>query len=445
MTNSGSWLKNRNAERTCLLLTGLIMAFLFSKMFSVLQRDFAEVKTRLANGTMINLNDDKPGERMKEVLEKGMYFEDPKDISFIATTVAAAKKRGTEINNAGTLNKAHYLVNADEAFSQGGVSFKKRVELSRDLLGFSKDDSMSFTKEMQHPMQVAAQTGVGLGTGTISGTVKNHSDHPVQGALLRLRLLVPQDNTDAFGDDDNDIIQFKNGVRKVLYRDTTKKLQLLSFNAYARTDAAGNFLFSGLPVNKSYDLLPLQPGYEFGPSKGVEKLDGSAAFHFVQSPHTLKLFSTQDFNNLKKEKAFIVRTPEEVTYWFRIIVITFFASFLLLHLLLSIRSPGADQLLLPLLMILTGLSFIALFSLQDPLRDRFLVKSSFIYFCIVMCAIAAFQFINLKKFTPDSGFFRLFIFKNERSAANGWPWAVAAMGLLGLTILFGTGPEGSGV
>ena len=154
MTNSGSWFKNRNAERTCLLLIGIIMAFMFWKMFSVLQRDFAEVDTRMAKGTMINLNDDKPGERMKEVLEKGMYFEDPKDISFIAATVAAAKKPGTEIDNAGTLNKAPYFVNADQAFSQGGASFKKRVELSRDLLGFSKDDSTSFEKEKKHPLQV---------------------------------------------------------------------------------------------------------------------------------------------------------------------------------------------------------------------------------------------------------------------------------------------------
>src|ERR1019366_6895965 len=123
----------------------------------------------------------------------------------------------------------------------------------------------------------------------------------------------------------------------------------------------------------------------------------------------------------------------------------FFATFLLLHLIISIYSPGADQLLLPVIMILTGLSFITLFSLQDPLRDRFLVKSTFIYFCIGMGAILMFQFVNLKKFTPDSGLFRLFIFKNTRKAANGWPWALAAMGLLCLTILFGTGPEGSGV
>ncbi len=98
----------------------------------------------------------------------------------------------------------------------------------------------------------------------------------------------------------------------------------------------------------------------------------------------IRLFSAKDFNTLKKEKAFIVRTPEEVTNWFRIIVIVFFSSFFLLHLIFSIRSPGTDQLLLPVIMILTGLSFITLFSLQDPLRDRFLAKSTFIYFCIGM-------------------------------------------------------------
>ncbi|MGH2565325.1 MAG: FtsW/RodA/SpoVE family cell cycle protein, partial [Ginsengibacter sp.] len=105
----------------------------------------------------------------------------------------------------------------------------------------------------------------------------------------------------------------------------------------------------------------------------------------------------------------------------------------------------ADQLLLPIIMILTGLSFLTLFSLQDPLRDRFLAKSSFIYFCLGIAGIIILQFINLKKFTTDSGLFRMFIFKNNRSAANGWPWALGALGLLLMTIVFGSGPQGSGV
>jgi cell division protein FtsW (lipid II flippase)/cell division protein FtsI/penicillin-binding protein 2 len=422
------------------------MALLFWKMFSVLQRDFAEVDSRLDNGTMINLNAGKPAEAMIQLLKKGMYFEDPKDIAFIAATVAAAKSTDSNIDNIGTLNKKPYFVNADDAFSKGGKSFRKRAELSRDLLGFSEADSTSFEKEKSHPIQVSSQTNINLGTGNISGVIKNQHGQPATGVLLRLRLLVPQDSiAAAANNDDNNIIQFRDGVRKIFTRDSANKLQLLSFNAYARTDASGNYIFSGLPENKSYEILPLHPGYEFGRSKGVEKLHGNASFNFVESPHMMRLFSAKDFNTLKKEKAFIVRTPAEVTDWFRIIIITFFASFLLLHFIFSIRLPGPDQLLLPVIMILTGLSFITLFSLQDPLRDRFLVKSTFIYFCIGMAAILAFQFINLRKFTPDSGLFRLFIFKNNRKAANGWPWALAAMGLLCLTILFGTGPEGSGV
>ena len=81
-------------------------------------------------------------------------------------------------------------------------------------------------------------------------------------------------------------------------------------------------------------------------------------------------------------------------------------------------------------MILTGLSFITLFSLQDPLRDRFLVKSTFIYFCIGMAAILILQFINLKKFTPDSGFFRLFIFKNNTESSERLAVGAGSNGLI---------------
>ncbi|HEV8084691.1 MAG TPA: FtsW/RodA/SpoVE family cell cycle protein [Chitinophagaceae bacterium] len=447
MPHLSPWFSNRKLERLCLLLIGIIMGFLFWKLFSVLQRDFAEVNTRIENGTMINLNAGKAAESMKDLLKKGLYFEDPKDIAFIAATISAIKDTGSVIGNIGTLNKKRYFVNADEAFSKGGKSFKRRVLLSRNLLGFSEGDSVTFEREKKHPLAVTYQTNVDLGKYNIAGTIKNQDGQPASGVLVRLKLLVSQDSSAASDQDEDEknIIQFKNGIRKIFIPGPAKSPELLSFNAYARTDASGKFIFSGLPENKSYEILPLQPGYEFGRSQGIEKLQREATFSFVQSPHMLKLFSARDFNTFKKEKAFIVRTPEEGTNWFLIIVITFFSAFLFLHLVFSIHSPATDQLLLPVIMILTGLSFITLFSLQDPLRDRFLVKSTFIYFCIGMAAMLVLQFINLKKFTPDSRFFRLFIFKQNRKAANGWPWALAAMGLLCLTILLGTGPEGSGV
>ncbi|MEP6948520.1 MAG: FtsW/RodA/SpoVE family cell cycle protein [Ginsengibacter sp.] len=447
MASLVTWYSKRKLERLALVLISIVMALLFGKMFSVLQRDFTEVNTRMENGTMVNLNNTSDTGSIKNLLKKGLYFEDQKDIEFIASTIKAAKDPSVIIDNSGELNKQKYFVNADEAFMKGGKSFKSRVALSRNLLGFSEPDSISFEKERIHPLTVPPQTNVALGATNISGTITNHEDQPVPGVLVRLRSLALQDTSAAADhpEDEKEIIEFKNGVRKIFTLDSAKSRHLVSFYAFARTDASGKFTFSGLPGHKAYELLPLEPGYEFGRVKGTQDLQGNASFNFVQSPHMLKLFSAKDFSTLKKEKAFIVRSPEEVSKWYWIIVGVFFFSFLLLHIIFTIRSPGTDQLLLPIIMILTGLSFITLFSLQDPLRDRFLAKSTFIYFCIGIAGILILQFINLKKFTTDSGLFRLFIFKNNRNAANGWPWALGAIGLLSLTILFGTGPQGSGV
>ena len=80
---------NRKLERLSLLLIGGIMAMLFWKLYTVLQRDFTDVDTRLQNGTMINLNAGKPGESMEGLLKNGLYFEDSKDIAFAAATVSA--------------------------------------------------------------------------------------------------------------------------------------------------------------------------------------------------------------------------------------------------------------------------------------------------------------------------------------------------------------------
>src|SRR5664279_274182 len=200
MSNPSPWFSKRKLERNCLLLIAIIMGLLFWKMFSVLQRDFAEVNTRMENGTMINLNAGNTAEAMTELLKKGMYFEDPKDIAFIAATVSAAKEPGSVIDNIGTLNKKQYFVNADEAFLKGGKSFKHRVELSRDLLGFSDADSTSFEKEKKHPLQVSAQTNADLGNYNISGIIKKQDGQPAAGVLLRLRQLVPQDSSSASDD-----------------------------------------------------------------------------------------------------------------------------------------------------------------------------------------------------------------------------------------------------
>lgn len=439
--------KGRGLERLSLLFISLVLALLFLDLFNVLKRDFKEVPQRLREGTMVNLNDDQPDQRIKGLLQKSYYFEDPRDIDLISSIVAQGLSTGDEvIDNIGELNKSKYNVEADVAYNLGGDSYKRRVMLSRSLLGYTGADSIRFIQEKRSPPPFPALNLVNIGNHAIGGIIYNQEEAPVKGVLVRLEMILPQDSV--YSEDVSEISSRQEergpGWKKGYILDTARNRQLVSLTAYARTDENGKFTFSGLPDNRAFQVLPLQPGYQFGASKGVEALEDDVSFTFYQLPHKLKLLATKDFNTLKKERSLIVRTPQEAARWYWIIVGTFFFGFVLLHLLMSIRFKEADQLILPVVMVLTGLSLLTLLSLQDPLRDRFLAQSTLWYFVIGFIGLFIMLLFNLRRFTPDSGLYRLFLF-NGKNAAKGVQWAGAAVLLLLLTILLGTGPEGSGV
>ncbi|MDQ3279014.1 MAG: FtsW/RodA/SpoVE family cell cycle protein, partial [Bacteroidota bacterium] len=442
-----SFIRSRNIERVFLLSIGAVLLYLFIQLYAVLEKDFKEVPKRLADGSLINLNSPNTADNLAALLQKGFYFEDRRDIALIRSVAAQGFNSFKEIDNVGELNKRAFELTSEDAYTKGGESFRKRAKLSRVLIGFSGNDSLRFNAEKKAPPPLPALVDVGLGQHKISGQVQTGEESPVSGVLVRLQMIIPQDSvySESVQDEGRTVRQVTATLQKVYRVDSFNHSQLISLAAYARTDGEGKVSFKGLPDNRAYEVIPLQPGYQFGYSQGLEELKEDRSFTFTREPHTIKLFSTRDFNNLRKEKALIVRTPAEVTQWYWTLVIVFFATFLLLHFFLSWRFQHADQLILPILMLLTGISFLTLLSLQDPLRDRFFGKSTLFYFVGGMVGIAVLQFFNLRKLTTDSGLFRLFFFKNDPKAANGWPWALAAAGLLLLTILFGSGPEGSGV
>ena len=436
---------SRGRERIFLMLTGLILFGLFVRLFYVLQESFQDVDQRLQDGTMVNLNKDNPAGNVARLLEKGYYFEDKRDINLIESTIAK-QPPGKNFDNTGGLNKSTFYIDADEAYNNGGKSFKQRVRLSRQLLGYTGDDSTRFVQEKKHPPQLPAVTDAGLAGYSISGKIRNKKT-PVPGVLIRLQMILPQDST--FNDEESDLVKTitvgHKSIKKVYVADTKGAKHLQSLVAFARTDDHGDYTFNNLPAGKAFEVLPLKPGYQFGRTLGTENLDGDEQFNFYQAPHTIRMLSTRDFNILKKEKSLIIRSPAEFNTWYWVIVAVFFTGFLLIHILLSNKFPEADQLVLPMVMLLAGISFITLLNLQDPLRDRFLARDSLHYLVMGFVAIMVLLFFNLRRFTADSSFYRLIFFKKNTKAANGWPWIVLAMSLLVLTIRFGTGHEGSGV
>ena len=444
--NKGAVKVSRTHERIFILAIGIVLALFFYQLYSIIQPRFAEVVPRLKAGTMVNLNAAKPAENIRNLLKKGYYFEDHRDIDLIEKTIANATPDAQQLDNIGEVNKRRYFLLADDAFEKGGKSFKARVLASRALLDYTGDDSQRFAQEQNRPRPYPSEVGLNMGEHDISGKI-TENENAVPGVLVRLEMILPQDSiyNDEPTETIRNITEKENGITKVFTLDTAGKRKLQQLTAYTRTGSDGMFTFAKLPDNQAFKVLPLKPGFQFGASKGVQNLNDNTVFTFEQRPHTIKLFSTRDFNILKKEKSLIIRTPEEFNKWFWIICGSLIGGFFLIHLILSWKFSTADQVILPVVMLLTGISFLTLLSLQDPLRDRFLAKDSLLYLLMGFGGIVLMLCIKLRRFNTDTLVYRLLLFKNTRSAANGWPWALAAIGLLALTILFGTGPEGSGV
>jgi len=440
--------KGRWLERFFLLLAAVVLGLMFFQLYHNLQKDFKGFEERMADGSMINLNTPSQDQQLQNLLTKGFYLEDRKDIELIRTVVAKGfAEADGKMDNIGELNKKRFFIPAEQAYQSGGESFKKRVLVSRSVLGFSGKDSIRYSQEKTNPPPLPAVVDVALGKHAIKGEIENKEGDAVPGVLVRLNMILPRDSlfSDAMLDADRELLESSTTVQKSYAKDSAGNSRLQSLTAYARTDKNGEFQFKNLPEGKSYEVLPMQPGFQFGSSKGVETLDENVSFSFQQAPHTIRLFSTRDFNNLKKEKALVVRTPAEVMNWFWIIVGSFFIAFLLIHLFLSTKLPQTDPIILPTIMLLTGLSFITLLSLQDPLRDRFLAQSTLSYFGVGMLGLLLLQLFNLRRFTTDSALYRLFFMQPNAGAAKGWQWAAVAVFVLLLMILLGTGPEGSGV
>ncbi|MEJ5960978.1 FtsW/RodA/SpoVE family cell cycle protein [Pedobacter immunditicola] len=405
----------RRKERLFIGLLSVVLLLFFFNLFGVLQDRLAGTDKQLANGSIINLNGPDPINDIRRVLTTGNYDLDRRDVAYIGSVLENRLQSGEEFENIGELNKRAYYVPAEQAYVNGGQSFKKRALLSRTLLGYDDENGINYQQEKSNPKAHPAITDLQAGEYQISGELLDEGK-AIPGVLVMLQMIIPKDST-----------------------------HLQPLTAFTRTGADGRFEFKNLASDRAYEVLPLRPGFEFGRTQGIAELKGDKEFTFNQQVHSMRLLSSRDFSTLKSDGAFIVRTPDQFFQAFYTIAGGFIGAFLLLHLLLCWRAPEADQFLLPIIMVLTGLSLLTLLSLQDPLRDRFLALDTLFFLGIGVLIVCILLFINFRFFNADAKLYRMFIFRKDRSAANGWPWIVFAMLLLLSTIVLGSGPEGSGV
>ena len=175
--------------------------------------------------------------------------------------------------------------------------------------------------------------------------------------------------------------------------------------AHARTDDSGLAVFEGLDISLSYSVIPIKEGYEYGSSQGttegsLEKSgdDGVLECSFVQNEHKIKVFSNNILKNIKSDHNIVVRSLSDFMVTMAIYMAIFFAIWWLFMFFYKRRNPGAETGIMSLIMMLTGICLLMMFSINDPLNDKIIgidMAQGVIAGVVIMILL---QFVNFTRF-----------------------------------------------
>lgn len=396
-----------------LLAATVFLLFLFYRLYHQLTPALDKTRQTLSAGEAVWLRPGTGAQDIRQVLTTGSYFTDDRDIDLVADSLAP--KLTNRLSNLGALNKQAFAIRVPKAWQPaiGGTDFYNRVRTSRQRMGF---DSLLYRRELTNPKSYPSEVSIGQGDETFSGKVTDGTSHaPMAGVLVQLQKHTSQP--------DQPYQRF-----------------------YARTGNDGRFTFSGLAADSGYSAVPLKPGFEFGNRQGTASVDGDVEASFVARPHTIRLIGPLVYDQIKEHKTFIVRNPADFTMAYWGYVALFFLSFWLVYGFWTYRRYATDPLLLPLLMVLTGVSLLTLFSIQDPVQDTMHAGQNAVGIVIGLLGLTIVSQLPIGKLYSHWSFDALVNYR-KRSVYNltGWTWLIVAIALALLTLLFGSGPEGSGV
>ncbi|MEO5680994.1 MAG: FtsW/RodA/SpoVE family cell cycle protein [Chitinophagaceae bacterium] len=409
-------LKNAaNREGWLLLLAAaFILLLLFFRLFNVLSPQLKKSAIALREQHAMQLQAGMDKETFKKIIVDGNYYTDPRDIDLLADSLLQKLAYSGPPENLGALNKNIFSIAAPLSWQSriGGADFQARLTASRERLGF---DSVLYVQELTRPANHPSSLDGG-GTKQVSGTVLLNNQ-PMAGVLVQLREHIASTEDSGSGP-----------------------------IVYTRTGSNGTFLFSGLLTDSGYSILPMKPGFEFGTRRGSSRLDKNLAFTFAAKPHRIRLMGSIVYGQLKEDGVLLVRTPDSFITSYQLIAGLLILAFFIVQFILSFSKKQTDPFLLPILLLLSGISILLLLSIQDPLADTLYAYQSLQGVIAGLAGYTLLCNINTAKLYSKWWFDALLNFKKRNVyQLKGWSWLALAIGLALLTAFIGTGPEGSGV
>lgn len=444
-----------------LLVCAMFMTGMIALKSNVAER-LDRARESMDKGYSIVLRPGMSADSLSELLLAGEYVGNAEDSRFIAEHFTSVMNKEGKLTHLGALNTKEYKLNADSVMAAAGEGLKYRVQVANSALGLTPEIAEVYNSGD------TLSSEAGSGPATIKVKVKEakgrngenkNAGKPVSGTVVRL-MTHAYDTTGT-------------GRTAML---VNAPATVDSLVALAMTDGKGEVRFKVQP-GQSYSVLPVRPNKEYGSSRGTVGgvLKGDAEYTFRERPLTITAFDTPTYRRIKEDDTLLVRTPDDFLRSVNIAIIIFLAGWVLAFYAVfrTDRNLGrkADKVIMLVIMALTAIMLLAMFSIPDALNDS-LNGLTMAYGLglglIAMTAVSLVNFVKLFNGTSrvQGGVLEFDIVRQGARVASrpvkgltapvsrffqrlgvttpaGIGFLCLALALIALLAIFGYGPEGS--
>ena len=351
------------------ILSTVLVIVLFIKLYSNYSERFDEVENNYKEKSAINVEKGISYNDLSDVLYNHNYIANKEDADSVSKFILQKLDDGQSLSTLYDLNKRIWQMPVSLIDNIDSSAYKEKVDTSKVSIGI--DDE--FRKKDVSNLQ------------SISDTLYTNQ-HGVINVLVKEAI----ENSKKTRKCANVVVRLS---EQHIYRDSLDNYKSKrKTKAYLKTNDKGEVLFIGLDPNLSYSVLPIKDGFEYGTSKGTiggnlsvaidnqrdlkDKLLGrnknTLICSFTQQEHKIRIFDAQTLKQIKEDKTLTIRSPKEFKNILVKYVVLFFAAWWGLWLVCKVRRNPINETILAILMSLTGLCLLTMFSLNDPLTDKLL-------------------------------------------------------------------------
>ena len=324
-------------KRLSLIIITVILALAFGQLVMNYQERYEDVK-----GSVV-LGEDLDYESLANAIVQKNYLPTEEDAQFAARHILNVMKSGEELESLYDMNKRAWRIHADSIRTSGSEYYQQQLLWETQKMGLDEEFKNLDLNSLNPVCYVE-----GNGRGQIKVDVRREKE-PCAGVTVRLY--------------EHQIGEDGEPVSTIL--------------AHARTNSKGTALFKGLALTSSYSVIPVKEGCEYGSSQGtvggsLEQVgdDGCIECLFEENDHSIKVFDSITLRNIKSDHVMTVRSLDDFFMTMGIYVGLFFLAWWLLFFIYRRRNHEAPAGIIPVMMFLTGICMLMMFSMNDPLNDK---------------------------------------------------------------------------